>query len=111
MISRRQHEALQFINDYMRDHHISPTYEEIAAGIGLAAKSGVHRLLGHLKDHGYIDWSYSGKRCLSVLKMPGMEEMPVSKEVELEARLERLERRIVELENVASVIPLRGSVR
>jgi SOS-response transcriptional repressor LexA len=46
---------LRFIVEYQdANGGISPTYDEIAAALGLASKSGVHRLLVHAERIGML---------------------------------------------------------
>jgi repressor LexA len=54
MLTRKQHEAFEFIRGYVARHGYSPSYENIMRGIGIHSKSGVHRLVGALAERGYI---------------------------------------------------------
>lgn len=53
-LTPRQLEALTFIERHIATRGSSPTYEEIRAGIGLASKSGVFRLVNGLEKRGRI---------------------------------------------------------
>ena len=109
-----QYSTLAFVARYIKLRKgISPTYEEIAAGIGLASKTSVHRLLSGLKDQGYVDWVPMKPRCLRIVRMPETHEVPASKEDLLLAEVEALKARVAALEGHSDkkVIPLRGSVR
>ena len=54
-LTPKMHQALVFIRDYIRDTGgSSPSYDEIRDGLGLASKSGVHRLAVSLEARGYI---------------------------------------------------------
>lgn len=51
MMTFAQQKALVFIEGYIRDHHgISPSFAEIADGLGLRSKAGVHRLVRALEE-------------------------------------------------------------
>jgi len=53
-LTRMQSRALAFIERYVAENGISPTYDEIAAEIGLASKSGVNRLVTGLEQRGRV---------------------------------------------------------
>lgn len=53
-LTRMQSRALAFIERYIAQHSISPTYDEIAAELGLASKSGVNRLVTGLEQRGRV---------------------------------------------------------
>lgn len=46
--------VLDFIRAYTKIHGVSPSYDVIAKGLGLKAKSNIHRIVQRLKDDGYI---------------------------------------------------------
>lgn len=48
-------------------HGVSPSYDEIAAQIGLAAKSGVHRLVKSLERQGLIEQEPHRKNAITVV--------------------------------------------
>lgn len=47
-LTRRQRDALAFIEAHQAEKGIPPSYDEIATGIGLRSRSGIHRLIGEL---------------------------------------------------------------
>jgi len=53
-LTPRQHECLLFINEFSQKHGFSPSFDEIREALGLASKSGVHRLVHGLKQRGFI---------------------------------------------------------
>ena len=55
-ITKRQHDCLTFICEYIRLHGCSPTYKEISEGIGCKTTSNVNRLLVQLKKRGHVDF-------------------------------------------------------
>lgn len=61
-MTRRQRDLLEFIRKYVNDYGISPSYEEMCVGIGLAGKAGIHRLVVGLRDRGFVDFQPSSAR-------------------------------------------------
>jgi repressor LexA len=53
-MTKRQKEALDFIRSFDATNEIAPTFDEIRTGLGLASKSGVHRLVTGLEERGLI---------------------------------------------------------
>lgn len=54
-ITSRQHDALRFVAGYQEAHGgVSPSFDEIAAALGLRAKSSVSMLLTQLEERGWI---------------------------------------------------------
>lgn len=53
-LTSRQAEALKFIDQYQSLHECSPSFEELREALGLAAKSGVHRIIEQLVDRGRL---------------------------------------------------------
>lgn len=109
MITERQLEVLTWIYEFIQAHEYSPTYQEICEGTGVRSRARVHHMLGQLKDREYIDWLPNRRRCIQILRMPGV---PLLAD-DLLARIAALEARVAALEGHSDkkVIPLRGSVR
>lgn len=54
-LTPKQRRLLDFIAGYQRAHRgDSPSFEEMAAGIGVATKSAIHRLLTGMEERGAI---------------------------------------------------------
>ena len=53
-MTKRSELVLDFIKAYMRIHGVPPSYEVIAKGLGLKAKSNIHRIVHRLKSDGFI---------------------------------------------------------
>jgi SOS-response transcriptional repressor LexA len=70
MLTKRQHQALLFICDYVNREGVAPTYYEIADAIGLKSKSGVNRLIQGLAERGYIRFIPNRPRAIEVLREP-----------------------------------------
>ena len=54
-MTKRQQDALNYIRSFVYvNDGIAPTYTQIAAGIGLVHKSGIHRIITGLEERGHI---------------------------------------------------------
>lgn len=53
-LTKQQHAALAYIATYIYDHGYSPSYAEIAAAVGLRARSGAHRIVDLLLYRGHL---------------------------------------------------------
>lgn len=53
-MTKRQKDTLDFIRQYWADFGYAPTYDAIAAGVGLRSKGGVARLINALEERGYV---------------------------------------------------------
>ena len=53
-LTRAQRDLLGFINAYLADHGIAPSYEEAMEALDLKSKSGVHRMMVALEQRGVI---------------------------------------------------------
>ena len=77
MLTAKQKELLAFINSRLGDDGVSPSFDEMREALGLASKSGVHRLIGALEERGFIRRLPNRARALEVIKLPdGMEAAP-----------------------------------
>lgn len=55
MLTQRMREARDYIDHYIRAHGgVSPSFEEIKTGLGLASKGRVHMLVENLVERGYL---------------------------------------------------------
>jgi len=53
-LTRTQWETLYFLHQFAAKNGYSPTYQQIADGVGYASKASVYRVLGRLEDRGYL---------------------------------------------------------
>src|SRR3954462_6626876 len=74
MLTKKQRDLLIFINDYIQNTGLSPSFEEMKAGLDLKSKSGIHRLINALVERGFLARLPNKARALEVRKMP--ENMP-----------------------------------
>lgn len=54
-LTARQRDLTLFIEDYVARHGIAPSYDEMAAGIGLSSKNGIARLVLGLEKRGVLE--------------------------------------------------------
>jgi repressor LexA len=71
MLTQKQHDLLKFIDKRLKKNSISPSYDEMKDALGLASKSGIHRLITALEERGFIRRLPHRARALEVLKIPG----------------------------------------
>lgn len=62
-----QRELLQFIESYITDKGYSPSFAEIAEGIGLKSKAPVHDMVQRLADRGYLSFTPGKARSIVIL--------------------------------------------
>ena len=66
-ITRRQKEVLDFISGFVQRNGYSPSYEEIARGLGLKSLATVHKHVTNLQAKGLIARAHNRSRSLDVL--------------------------------------------
>jgi repressor LexA len=71
MLTKKQHDLLVFIDKRLKINSISPSYDEMKDALGLASKSGIHRLITALEERGFIRRLPHKARALEILKLPG----------------------------------------
>lgn len=70
MLTRKQHELLLFINSRLEESGVSPSFDEMREALGLASKSGIHRLITGLEERGFIRRLAHRARALEVVRLP-----------------------------------------
>ena len=68
MLTRKQSELLTYLSDHMQRHDVPPSFDEMRDALGLASKSGVHRLVSGLEERGYIRRLANRARAIEILK-------------------------------------------
>ena len=71
MLTGKQHQLLSYLIDYQAEKDITPSFDEMRAAIGLASKSGIHRLVSALEERGYIRKLPNRARAIEILRHPG----------------------------------------
>lgn len=69
MLTRKQHELLQFIDERIRTTGVSPSFDEMKEALDLKSKSGIHRLITALEERGFIRRLPNRARALEVLRL------------------------------------------
>ncbi|MBQ2885772.1 MAG: transcriptional repressor LexA [Alphaproteobacteria bacterium] len=73
MLTPKQHNLLIYIDEFIKEHGHSPSFEEMKEAIGLRSKSGIHALINSLEERGFIRKLAHKARALEVLKLPKAE--------------------------------------
>ena len=68
MLTRKQSELLSFLTSHMDTHDVPPSFDEMRDALGLASKSGVHRLITGLEERGFIRRLANRARAIEVLR-------------------------------------------
>ena len=68
MLTQKQSELLTYLSDHMQQHDVPPSFDEMRDALGLASKSGVHRLVSGLEERGYIRRLANRARAIEILK-------------------------------------------
>lgn len=66
-ITRRMNDLYEFLKT-QEDSPVAPSYKDMAAALGLASTSGVHRLVHSLVDRGYAEILVGRKRTIKLKK-------------------------------------------
>jgi repressor LexA len=69
MLTKKQHELLQFINERIKSTGVSPSFDEMKEALDLKSKSGIHRLITALEERGFIRRLPNRARALEVLRL------------------------------------------
>jgi repressor LexA len=70
MLTAKQHELLNFINERLTASGVSPSFDEMREALDLKSKSGVHRLISALEERRFIRRLPNRARALEVVRMP-----------------------------------------
>jgi DNA-binding MarR family transcriptional regulator len=68
-LTRRQMELLAYIRGYVGKHGYAPSFEEMKQAIGLASKSGIHRMIKALEERGYVTSLYNKARSIELRRV------------------------------------------
>jgi len=76
MLTKKQCELLLFIDQRLKESGVSPSFDEMKDALGLASKSGIHRLITGLEERGFIRRLPHRARALEILRRPENIETP-----------------------------------
>lgn len=68
MLTHKQSELLSYLSNHIEQYEVSPSFDEMRNALGLASKSGVHRLVSGLEERGYIRRLANRARAIEILK-------------------------------------------
>lgn len=66
-ITRRQKDVLDFLSGFTQKNGYSPSYEEIAQGLGLNSLATVHKHITNLQNKGLLQRAHNRSRSIDVL--------------------------------------------
>ena len=70
MLTQKQKDLLILIDRKIKAVGVPPSYDEMKDALGLASKSGIHRLITALEERGFIRRLPNKARALEVIKLP-----------------------------------------
>jgi len=80
-ITRRQKEVIDFLSGFTQKNGYSPSYEEIATGLGLNSLATVHKHITNLQNKGLLQRAHNRSRSIDVLpprtSKKGFERLPL----------------------------------
>ena len=68
MLTKKQKELFDFLNQYIENNKISPSFEEMKRAVNLKSKSGIHRLITSLEERGFIKRMKHKARAMQITK-------------------------------------------
>ena len=66
-LSNAQHELYEWIKNYMRDFHHSPSIRQMMQAMGLKSPAPIQSRLKHLQQKGFISWQEGKARTLQIV--------------------------------------------
>lgn len=70
-MTRRERDLLAFICEFLKNRKKSPTYQEMANGIGVQSRGNTHRLVRRLATQGYITFEKNSFRSVELIDAKG----------------------------------------
>jgi repressor LexA len=91
-VTKRQKQVLDFIAGFIEQNGYSPSYEEVAAGLGLASLATVHKHISTLEAKQYLKRGFNQSRSLDLgpkymQEMRPRAESPATLEIPLAGRI------------------------
>lgn len=69
-LTSRERECLDVIQAHIARYRSSPSYDDLAVGLGLTSKSSIHRLVSGLEKRGHIVRQFGSKRSIALVSSP-----------------------------------------
>lgn len=76
MLTKKQLQLLDFINNRMQRDGVPPSFDEMKEALDLRSKSGIHRLITALEERGFIRRLAHRARAIEIVKLPEAMEKP-----------------------------------
>ena len=70
MLTRKQHDLLQFIQTRLQRDGVPPSFDEMKEALDLRSKSGIHRLITALEERGFIRRLAHRARAIEIIRLP-----------------------------------------
>lgn len=70
MLTRKQHDLLQFIQERLQRDGVPPSFDEMKEALDLRSKSGIHRLITALEERGFIRRLAHRARAIEIVRLP-----------------------------------------
>ena len=70
MLTRKQHDLLQFIHTRLQRDGVPPSFDEMKEALDLRSKSGIHRLITALEERGFIRRLAHRARAIEIIRLP-----------------------------------------
>ncbi len=70
MLTRKQHQLLLYLHEYLSEHGVSPSFDEMKEALDLKSKSGIHRLITGLEEREFIRRLPHRARAVEILRLP-----------------------------------------
>ena len=77
MLTQKQSELLAYLTSHRQAHSVTPSYDEMRDALGLASKSGIHRLVSGLEERGYIRRLANRARAIEVIRSNNLKQNPI----------------------------------
>ena len=68
-LTKKQKRLMDFLQDFQNNHDYSPSYREIAAGLGLRSVASVAEHIDHLVQQGFLKRSTGASRSLEIIDL------------------------------------------
>ena len=66
-LTKKQKRLMEFLQDFQNNHDYSPSYREIAAGLGLRSVASVAEHIDHLVQRGFLKRTTGSARSLEIV--------------------------------------------
>ena len=76
-LTNAQEELFEWIKNYMRDFHHSPSIRQMMDGMGLKSPAPIQSRLKHLQEKGYISWQEGRARTLQLVEELTANNIPI----------------------------------